>query len=365
MCGNRTADVSARLLKVHEDGSCPVCDSPPDQHEKVVPPKQVADRRLDDVYNDIQEVRRSIAGVKEDIASIQDALEQNAESLRTAQETSARLRRERREKRATLPDDEGQILGLQDFVSRRREELAELERQRKKCDREYKAAHGAQRKLLDDLAARIKERFEYFAGSFLADECRLEYTKDERKIGQQTALQTFPLFTVKLSSGVFHDEVQPREEQHEVSESQKEFIDLAFRMALINVACEDTPSMMVLETPEASLDAVFIMRAGLLLAAFANEGGSVGNRLLASTNLNQSRMVQALLGVTDQEDRLSVDVSHVKPIPVEERAARVIDLLLIAEKNAALKENARLYRLRADQALYPERFVRASAVEAA
>jgi hypothetical protein len=87
-----------------------------------------------------------------------------------------------------------------------------------------------------------------------------------------------------------------------LSESQKEFIDLAFRIALIRTSSEVGGAMLVLETPEANLDSLFIYNAGDLLRNFANEGGQSGNLLLASSNLNDANMIPALLGIDRHPD---------------------------------------------------------------
>jgi hypothetical protein len=54
--------------------------------------------------------------------------------------------------------------------------------------------------------------------------------------------------------------------------------------------------MLVLETPAANLDSLFIYNAGDLLRNLANEKGQSANLLLASSNLNDANMIPALLG---------------------------------------------------------------------
>lgn len=126
-------------------------------------------------------------------------------------------------------------------------------------------------------------------------------------------------------------------------------------MALISVASEDSPAMMVLETPEASLDAIFILRAGFLLARFAAGGGRIGNRLIASSNLNRTEMIPALFGYFSPDDLDALPVTARPPVvPKAGRAARVVDLLKLAQENTALLDHRRSYERKRDQALYPE-----------
>ena len=58
----------------------------------------------------------------------------------------------------------------------------------------------------------------------------------------------------------------------DVSESQRELIDLAFRLALIKLATEKASCTFMMETPEASLDELAMGRVGNALYKFANEG---------------------------------------------------------------------------------------------
>jgi hypothetical protein len=147
-----------------------------------------------------------------------------------------------------------------------------------------------------------------------------------------------------------------------VSESQKEFIDLAFRLAIMQATTVRRPSMMVIETPEASLDSIFISRAGRLLARYAAGGGAVGNRLIASSNLNKEDMIPALFGLASEEEYVAwwADRRHkAQPpgsssaIPLGDRPDRVLNLLDVAAENRAVEENRAGYLLRYRRALDP------------
>jgi hypothetical protein len=89
--------------------------------------------------------------------------------------------------------------------------------------------------------------------------------------------------------------------------------------------------MLVLETPEASLDSLFVYRAGGLLRRFAEEGGELGNMLIASSNLNDANMIPALLGI-DSDPQRSL------------KLRRVINLLELAAPNAAMLTQGDAYR---------------------
>lgn len=354
-CGSRDALAPARLAAIGDDGSCPVCESPVERHERVVPAADLHDRRLTGVFNQVTEYRQVLeqhAGELAELNSRRDQLHIKLGSVRR-ELSKARQAKQRLERK--LPQNPQRIAGLQAFVEDAEETVNRIQAKRRERDQEFHALQKEAEAQIYKRAAAIGATFERFASYFLADECTLEYRRDKRRIGQETDLQDFPLFQVRLASGVFHHSRQVRAEPHEVSESQKEFIDLAFRMALIAVACEESPAMIVLETPEASLDAVFILRAGLLLADFANRGTGVGNRLIASSNLNRTEMIPALFGYFHEQDRAALPDVSVPLIPIEKRGNHVIDLLELAEQNTALLEHRESYERKREQALFPEK----------
>ena len=105
-----------------------------------------------------------------------------------------------------------------------------------------------------------------------------------------------------------------------MSESQREFIDLSFRMALMVVAAEEEAgATLVVDAPESSLDAVFVGRAADVLGRFASP--VLGNCLLLTSNLTDGALIPRLLSyIGDSVER------------------RVVDLFEVAEPTAAVRE---------------------------
>ena len=94
-------------------------------------------------------------------------------------------------------------------------------------------------------------------------------------------------------------------------------------------------AMLVLETPEASLDSLFVSRVGELLRGFAAAGGRRGNLLIASSNLNNENMIPSLLGLEDRTISRRSRATVVRN--------RLINLLEEAAPNAALRDNEQYY----------------------
>jgi hypothetical protein len=176
-------------------------------------------------------------------------------------------------------------------------------------------------------AAGIKEHFETVSRDFLYEESRLSWTPDRRLVGQ-TGGETYaeyPAFSVELSGSDFVG-VQRRANPGYVSESQREFIDLAFRMALIEVTSPDHVGTICIDAPESSLDAVFVDRAATVLARFAD--GSSLNRLVVTSNLGAGPLVPELLR---------------KAAPPGERAKTLTNLFKAGQPTRAMVEGAADY----------------------
>lgn len=177
----------------------------------------------------------------------------------------------------------------------------------------------------------IQATFTGFAEGFLLEECHLTWSPDKARIGETGEHMTYPAFKLDLGGTDYATAVR-RTGPSQVSESQREFIDLAFRMTLMTVAGNGGVGSLVIDAPESSLDAVFVSRAAEVLTRFANQ--EPGNRLIVTSNLIEGSLIPQLLrksGITSGSD------------------SRVVDLLKVAAPTAATRELAAEYRqVRAD-----------------
>lgn len=171
----------------------------------------------------------------------------------------------------------------------------------------------------------IKRAFGTYAQGFLYETVALKWTPRMRRLGQ---LQKIDSASFELDmGGTDFEAVHRREGPGAVSESQREFIDLAFRMALIEVAGQGAGGTLVIDAPESSLDAVFVERAAAVLCRFGRAGGP--NRLMIASNLVDGRLLPELI-------RLGV--------PEAEQDQRLLNLLDVAVPTAAVRVEEGKYR---------------------
>ena len=85
-------------------------------------------------------------------------------------------------------------------------------------------------------------------------------------------------------------EGQSRREQHQLSESQRFFIDIALRMAVATFIASEGTGTLLIDTPEGSLDIAYESRAGEMFALFVEDG----YHLIMTANINSSQLLLEL-----------------------------------------------------------------------
>ncbi len=333
-CGADAKDEIARLDHAIVDGICAVCGADPSRQERssvseqVVPVHMIEQKMLDRALEAVANARTereaaasAEAGTRNQLQELNSELDRISRSIDERRLANATLR-------ARLPPDPDEIAEKRRALENARRSQQEYERQRARAERKYQVLLNTTEELFRAAAVRVAHRFQRFATAFLEEECSLSFRLVEDRPSQSGARFMYPSLKFEMSAAAFETR-QFRESPDDVSESQREFVDLAFRMALMEAASNDEASTLVIETPEASLDAIFMRKAGTMLRAFA--GGE--RRILVTSNLTSSVMMPALLGgPTDDSNEIS------------DRWTRVLDLLTVAAPNAAVRKFGPEYR---------------------
>jgi adenylate kinase len=343
-CGSDATAKGEELKRQIADGHCPICDSPPSAQEGVVVSQEVAAERVNRAARDLAAREAGLKTLGEERKRKIERIEGLLAVRREKQDELVALHQKINAIGARLPASSEVISELEVSVKINQENVSRLLKDRTEKIIRYRQMMEAASQRIMAAHVEIKRHFQNYVGHFLAETCELNFRSRKRAIGESGQSVDFPGFDVMMTSSVFPDQPQPRLTRADISESQKEFIDLAFRMALIRTAeATDGGAMLVLETPEASLDSLFIYRAGDLLRNFAEEGGVIGNVLIASSNLNDANMIPALLGI----DRAPES-------PSSEIEARMINLLDVAAPNAAMSQQGDQYRDQYKRATTPD-----------
>jgi DNA repair exonuclease SbcCD ATPase subunit len=330
VCGNTAPQAAAQFEDRIKERRCIVCDSDLSQEETPVLTSAASDRRVRHAATQLAEAEAQLLQAREDLASATDLYEQLVHQVAQLDAASTQRAARIQDLVALLPPEEAQVY-------QQRTDLSAMDGRLQAMRQDLEAKRGDFSAFLEsinrDLVTQsnaITAAFHRYAEGFLLEQCILRWSPQHSRLGQSGELIAFPAFELDMSGVGFVTPVR-RTGPEEVSESQREFIDLAFRMALMEVSATGGGGCLVMDAPESSLDAVFVSRAAKVLGRFADGGDD--NRLVITSNLVEGQLIPDLL-----REKVPGSVN-----------GRVVDLFTEAAPTAALQELRDEYRAALEQ----------------
>jgi hypothetical protein len=345
-CGSDGGELIERWSAAVKDGACVICGAPPEEHEVLVPEAHVDVARLDRASARLANSEEAFCSASEELA---EALRVYAEiQARIDQVNAGKTAREKRVRELVgfLPPSPPEVAKLEEQLKNNESTLANLHREQRAAEEEFSVVFDGFRQTVEERAAQVRASFAAKISEFLVERAEISLGSMRSAIGESGQTYDWPTFRISMTSGTF-DAPTPRWSAAEVSLSQGEFIDLAFRLALATAAADGGPATLIFDAPEASLDALFMRRAGAFLAKFTRD--NLQNRLVVTSNLTNADMIPALFGAYEP---LPGDPQPIV-IPRPERSLRVIDLLALAAPTSAVKLVGDRYAELLDRALFP------------
>ena len=309
-------------------GCCPICGAEPEAQDNVVGPHEFDQAKREREQERAQRAKLEEEKTFKQLHDLIDKYDETLKQLESIRRSVQERRRKEQRLRAQLPDT---------TTSQEYENVLKTLRNEFQDWQEVRAAHL--RKLRSFLADRkdsmtrkssaLVDIFAELVRTLLVENVRLVQVSAEPRYmqapGQAEDRVQVPAYAAEMTAADRPGFIR-RGDPSEVSESQRELIDLAFRLALVEVfggSCT-----FVMETPEASLDGVAMERVGNALAAFAVKDD---NRLVVTSNLTNAGIIEALF------DGSSSDVGATS------RVDRVLNLLEVAAPNRALVDDRERY----------------------
>jgi energy-coupling factor transporter ATP-binding protein EcfA2 len=328
----------ARNLQSPTEGRCPVCgsalgeaehDSHPEarasEAASTTLPAKPQKTRLDAIQ---QSLNAASAALMECVAALSDARDRRNALRRGIADIVQRVS----DLGAELPDAERKRREVESQARITGQQIKDLDAELEELHEQFGRFLREQNSAISDASARLQESFSKYASSFLFEESELTYEPRRSKVGQLPFTVEYPYFELRMSGSDFAQPTMRRGDD-DVSESQREFIDLAFRMALIEVAAKSKATL-VLDSPESSLDAVFEPQAAAVFARFM--GTSSEARVVITSNLATSNFIPDVVNRYREASG---------------RRAGVIDLFEIGRPTAAVEAHAEQYRIAKESVL--------------
>ncbi len=322
VCGNHVPEAAANYSSRVERGQCVVCGSNLVSSEEPTENTETIARATEELRQfavELGEARLALEQAEELYNSYVSRFAECEKGLRERSQRAEYLVRQ-------LPPEEAELHKQRADLSVMRGRVEEMKEQLRIKRTNFKGFVDSVKRDIVGSAQEIKESFDKYAEGFLLEQCRLTWSsqRDTVGIGGSNIPIEFLAFELEMTGTDFISPVR-RSEPEQVSESQREFIDLAFRMALMSVA-SDSGSSLVIDAPESSLDAVFAPRAAKTLSRFADP--ELGNRMIITSNLVEGKLIPSLI---DQATT------------VDDRPRRVINLIELAAPTAAVREHRDKY----------------------
>lgn len=360
--GNVSNDISYVLLGLMRDGHCEVCGTDgltelaaelsarqlehrcllcgsPRGDENVVTTSAAIAHQAETAFSELERQREVALEAR---TRFTDACERNtgiSTKLDEARREVDGFKRHRRALRTQLPpEDRTALARAESEIDRLRLGAEGFELDRETAERQVDALLDQLRNAVIGFRERIQEIFYRRAQDFFIEKVRLVYVPRVEKIAQhRDALKfEFPAFEVDLTSGVTGSAFV-RRTYEQASLSQREYLDIAFRMAFMEALGAETCSI-VIDGPEGSVDVVFADRAGDMLAHYAAADGGPRNRqIIVACNIVEGGFIPHYF--LEHPDRADRDV-------------RTINLLDIAHPTAALDALRRAYEAKVQAVLY-------------
>lgn len=277
LCGSSASDVQSTIEVRVNSATCPLCGSglrQESQPSEASARLQEIDRELAQLRRSIKDAHKSMEGLRKAEAAARGDWEKTKEHLdefdRKNSTTLDALRR--------MLDQSGGDRSLGDYKN----QLAQFEKEKKTA---YERREDLKRQLLK-LQRDLEQHYRGVEESFVPAFADLA----QGFLGMSLAVQmeASTIGEVKLIVSV---RGTTRRLQEQLSESQRFFLDIAFRMALTNhMSDPGSKGALIIDTPEGSLDIAYEKRAGDMLAKFA----SSGHQVVMTANLNTSQLLLAL-----------------------------------------------------------------------
>lgn len=288
-CHTQGKQLRALGRELKNGGLCIVCRSPInytkslETHDKQPLGDEINAIRetVEQLDNEIKSCAAAQATAKATISILQETLAAKSRRLRNLDTERLELKTRYSAVQAdSNEDEEDPWLQQQNRTIEKLDvEIERFYRKRDDAKAKLKELNEKILKVLHGVNEKLTPLFSDFASEFLGTDCELVIAQ-KTKQGKPIAYM-FPRFLNK-----------ERPNMTQVSESQRFFMDQAFRMALISWFAQSNTgeTFCIVETPEGSLDLAYEENVAKMYLEFAKQGHSI----IATSNLNTSNFLAEL-----------------------------------------------------------------------
>jgi hypothetical protein len=329
VCGanaqRRREELEALLAK----GDCPACGATPEEQKETSPAFNVNEHQLKDARSVANLARTEEQAMRTKFEASKSRYDEILTQLASLNSSIQERKLRERHLSAELPPEAEEIKHLQETLDVQRRAQKQAESERAAAAKKLSALLESGRGGIEKQTKQLSSSFRRMVKQLIAEDADLVRIVAKARLMQGKEGFDVPAFRPRMTAANRPDKPQ-RNSPDDVSESQRELIDLAFRFGLIESATNSADCSLIMETPEASLDELAMQRVGLGLHAFAIRSE---NRLIVTSNLTNAGMITYMFGGPTKSPKV-----------VEDRRACVLDLLDVAAPNHAVEQDRPRYK---------------------
>ena len=247
-CGNTSSEAVAEYHSRMDAGHCVVCNTNLKSTEDIVPPASVADRRVTEAEISLEKVNRLLSGAKSALTRAEANYSDHKRKCTQIDSCMAERALEISQTIDQLPPSEREIREHRDQLSVLRTRVDALKEELTQLRTEFSSFVDENTMKVINASEQVERAFAEYAQGFLEEHVSITRSSHMARVGQGGRAIEFPSYALDMTGSDFPDMVR-RTGPTDVSESQREFIDLAFRMALIKVASPSGFGSLVIDTP--------------------------------------------------------------------------------------------------------------------
>ncbi|MCP1312592.1 AAA family ATPase [Paenibacillus tyrfis] len=321
-CGSKNKHAKEAAIHHKNHGECIICSSKIETVEEFDPEVIKKINQLVEMRNEQQNI---IANKKDDILELQKTTSDMNILINDMKNKLNEKQREiiyinsliAKQTSENSSDTYTQIVEVkQNKIDKLTEEINEIYKERDRKKTELNKLHTRFTKVVINLNKHLSYFFNKYASTFIGLNCELTVqTPTYNKIPHVIYL---PRINGSIREGV-----------NSVSESQRFFLDQAFRMAIIDYlqnTIDGFKTFFITETPEGSLDIVYEKQVAEMFTLFSKSS----NNIIFTSNLNSSNFLLTMY----------------KEIDKKERRIRTLDLLGKGNQTRLQKDNKELQAIR-------------------
>lgn len=325
ICGTEPSPIWQTMEDHLKKACCPLCGSTPLKRDRGAAPPRVDQDRIARIEDQLRLADEQIQNADQRISDAQARFKRADEEFIALESRRVRLEREIAQLLGKIPAERSALVSKGDEVEALRRILADERRRLSEAESRFRAVSTESVQKTQEAQDVIRKNFETYLQVFLQESATLVYQTIRDRVGQSGSVFDFPAFRLSMTGGAVAGQTI-REGPDAVSLSQAEFVDLAFRMALMTFASNGRGASLVVDAPEASLDFLFAQRAGEQLAKFSRSNRF--NRVIITSYLPSVHLVKAFLQ---------------SAVGLKNRRSRITDLIRDGAPTAALRADKPIY----------------------